>query len=55
MSDGIMDELRKIPPVTRFLCGATLAVTLPVVLQMVSPYTIVFVKDFVIQNFEVGT
>lgn len=53
MSNGIMDELRKIPPVTRFLCGATLAVTLPVNLQMISPYKIVFVKEFVTQNLEV--
>ena len=52
-SGGIIDELNKIPPVTRFLCGATLAVTLPVNLQLVSPYSIVFVKDYVIRNFEV--
>ena len=49
-----MDELNKIPPITRFLCGATLAVTLPVNLQLVSPYSIVFVKEYVIQNLEVS-
>lgn len=52
---GIIDELKKIPPVTRFLCGATLAVTLPVNLQLVSPYSIVFVKEFVTQNLEVSS
>lgn len=47
-----MDEINKIPPVTRFLCGSTLAVTLPTMLQVVSPYKLVFVKDLVIKGFQ---
>jgi hypothetical protein len=46
-------EIQKIPPVTRFLCGSTLAVSLPVMLQVVSPYKIVFVREFVTSNFEI--
>ena len=49
-----MDEIRKIPPVTRFLCAATLGITLPVNLQLLSPYTIVFVKELVTQRLEVS-
>ncbi|KAI0646556.1 hypothetical protein C8Q79DRAFT_909308 [Trametes meyenii] len=50
---SFMDEIRKIPPVTRFLCGSTLGVTLPVLLQIVSPYKVLFVKELVTQKFEV--
>ena len=50
---GFWNEIRKIPPVTRFLCGSSLAVTLPVMLQLLSPYKVVFVREFVTQQFEV--
>lgn len=50
-----MDEIRKIPPVTRFLCGSSLAVTLPVMLNIASPYKLIFVKQLVTQRFEVST
>jgi len=36
-----MDEIRKIPPVTRYMVGATLAITLPILLELVSIYPIV--------------
>ena len=49
-----MDEIRKIPPVTRFLCGSSLAVTLPVMLQIASPYKLIFVKGLVTQRLEVS-
>jgi len=45
-----MDEIRKIPPVTRTLAGATLAITLPVLLQLLSPYKILFVWKYVQQG-----
>ncbi|KAI5121122.1 hypothetical protein M0805_002794 [Coniferiporia weirii] len=48
-----MDEIRKIPPVTRFLCGSTLGVSLPVMLEIISPYDIVFVKDAVTRGFQI--
>ncbi|KDQ60069.1 hypothetical protein JAAARDRAFT_126083 [Jaapia argillacea MUCL 33604] len=47
------DEIRKIPPVTRFLCGSTLAVSLPVMLQVLPATTVIFVKELVTQRFEV--
>ncbi len=50
---GFWNEIRKIPPVTRFLCGSSLAVSLPVMLQLLSPYKVVFVRSLVTQNFEV--
>ena len=50
---GFWDELRKIPPVTRFLCGSSLAVTIPVMMQLLSPYKVVFVRALVTQRFEV--
>jgi hypothetical protein len=51
---GFWDELRKIPPVTRFLCGSSLAVTIPVMLQLLSPYKVVFVRALVTERFEVS-
>ena len=50
---SFMDEIRKIPPVTRFLCGSSLAVSVPVMLQMLSPYRVVFVKELVMNRLEV--
>ena len=48
-----MDEIRKIPPVTRFLCGATLGITVPVYLGMLSIHTIIIVKQLVTKRLEV--
>jgi hypothetical protein len=53
MSDFV-NEIRKIPPVTRFLCASVLAVSLPAKLNLVSPYYLVFIKELVTQRFEVG-
>ena len=50
---GFWDELRKIPPVTRFLCGSSLAVSVPVMLHLLSPYKVIFVRELVTQRFEV--
>lgn len=51
---SFMDEIRKIPPVTRTLVGATLGITLPVLLQLVAPYKILFVRQYVVERFEVS-
>lgn len=51
---SFMDEIRKIPPVTRFLCGSSLGITLPVILQVVAPYKFVFVRQLVTQKWEVS-
>ncbi|SGY21890.1 BQ5605_C016g08289 [Microbotryum silenes-dioicae] len=47
-----MDEIRKIPPVTRTLVGGVLAVTLPCLLQLLSPYKVIYVQALVFQKFE---
>ena len=52
---SFVEELRKIPPVTRFLCGSLLSVSLPMMLQLVSPYKLLFVRESVTQRFEVST
>ncbi|KAI0634838.1 DER1-domain-containing protein [Trametes polyzona] len=50
---SFMDEIRKIPPVTRFLCASSLAVTVPVLLQVLPVYKVVFMKEYVTRRFEV--
>jgi len=49
---GFWDEIRKIPPVTRFLCASSLAVSIPVMLQLLSPYKVIFMRAAVTQRFE---
>ncbi|KAK4047239.1 hypothetical protein OIV83_005543 [Microbotryomycetes sp. JL201] len=46
-----MDELRKVPPVTRAVIGSVLGVTLPVLLHLVSLYPFIFVPHLVTRNF----
>lgn len=50
---SLIEEIRKIPPVTRFLCGSSLVVTLSVMMKIVSPYKVVFVRELVTHGFEV--
>ena len=52
--DAFVAELRKIPPVTRFLCASSLSMTIPVILNLVSPYKLVFIPQFVLKKFEVS-
>ena len=49
----LLAEIRKIPPVTRFVCASIVAVTLPVMTKTISPYTMIFVKEFVTKKYEV--
>ena len=51
--DGFMAEIRKIPPVTRFLCASSLAVNIPVLMNIVSAYKVVFILNRVLRRFEV--
>ncbi|KIJ51332.1 hypothetical protein M422DRAFT_223858 [Sphaerobolus stellatus SS14] len=46
-------ELNKIPPVTRFVAGSMLAVTLPVMVGVVSVYKVLYHRDFVLRQFEI--
>ncbi|KAF8518191.1 DER1-domain-containing protein [Gautieria morchelliformis] len=50
---AFMAEIRKIPPVTRFLAGSSLAVTLPVMLQLVSVYKVIYHYSLVFERLEV--
>lgn len=47
---GFMTEIWKIPPVTRTLVAATLAISAPVMLQLISPYKVLFVWKYVKQG-----
>lgn len=55
MATSFMDEILKIPPVTRFLCASTLIVSVPVMLQLVSPYKVLFVKELIVRRMEVSS
>lgn len=46
-------EIKKIPPVTRFLCGGSLALTVPVMLKILQPMKIIFWWPLIAKNFEV--
>jgi len=46
-------EINKIPPVTRFLCASSLVVTIPVILQFISLYPLLFVRHSVITKWEI--
>ncbi|KZT70400.1 DER1-domain-containing protein [Daedalea quercina L-15889] len=50
---SLWTEIRKIPPVTRFLCGSSLAVTVPVLLESVSAYLYFYDKSLVTQRFQI--
>ncbi|BGO91892.1 hypothetical protein NBRC10512_007683 [Rhodotorula toruloides] len=47
-----MDELRKIPPFTRYTIFGVLGATLPTLLHLVSPYHLAFVPHRIAQNWE---
>lgn len=48
-----MDEIRKIPPVTRYMLGATAAITLPCLLVITSPYRFALFWPLVIRKFHI--
>ncbi|KAH9917332.1 DER1-domain-containing protein [Fomitopsis serialis] len=50
---SLWNEIQKVPSVTRFLCGASLAVTVPVLLESVSPYLYFFARPLVTDKFEI--
>lgn len=45
--DDILAELRKIPPVTRFMVASSVAVSLPVMTHILSPYKVVYTASYV--------
>ncbi|KIK28227.1 hypothetical protein PISMIDRAFT_607826 [Pisolithus microcarpus 441] len=48
----LVAEVQKISPVTRFLLGSSIGVTLAARLNIVSPYNLVFLKEHVTRHFE---
>ncbi|TFK70103.1 DER1-domain-containing protein [Pluteus cervinus] len=51
--DGLIAEIRKTPPITKFLCGSSLVVTLSVLTGVASPYSVFFTRDMVFEKFEI--
>ena len=49
-----MAEIRKIPPVTRFLTGSSLVISIPVLMNIVPRYMIVFFPKLVFRELEVS-
>ena len=50
----IVNELKKIPPVTRFLTGSLLGVSVSVLMGAVSPYTVLFHYPMVVRRVQVS-
>jgi len=48
-----MAELKKIPPVTRFLCFSSLGITIPVLMNLVHPFKVVFLRELITQKLEI--
>ena len=51
---SLVDEIKKIPPVTRFICVSLVSVTVPMLLKVVSPHKLLFAKELVTHRFEVS-
>ncbi|KAI0088898.1 DER1-domain-containing protein [Irpex rosettiformis] len=49
---ALASEIKKIPPVTRFLIGSSLGITVSAILQLVSPYRLFYVTELVFKKFE---
>ncbi|KIY45076.1 DER1-domain-containing protein [Fistulina hepatica ATCC 64428] len=45
--DGFLAEIKKIPPITRTLCFSSLGVTVPVLMNLVSAYKVLYVPRLV--------
>jgi len=51
--DQIIAEIKKIPPVTRFICGSSLCVTGTAIANVISVHSFIFVGNLVFKNFEI--
>lgn len=52
--DDIRAELLKIPPVTRFMVLSSAAVSLPVMMHILSAYKVVYTPQLVFGQFQVS-
>ncbi|KAF8074118.1 Der1-like family-domain-containing protein [Lyophyllum atratum] len=50
--EAFVAELRKIPPVTRFMCISSLAVTVPMLMNITSGYESVYTYELVFKKFQ---
>ena len=50
----ILAEIQKIPLVTRFLVGSYVGVTLSAVLNIVSPYNLIYINQLVTKRLQVN-
>jgi len=53
MSSGFFDEIKKIPPVTRFLLASSFGVSIPLMLKVVSPFHFLFNWQLVRDRLEI--
>ncbi|KAK7439786.1 hypothetical protein VKT23_017360 [Stygiomarasmius scandens] len=51
--DSIIAEIKKIPPVTRFMCISLVGLTLSTMLSLVSPYNYVYYSKLVMYRFQI--
>jgi len=51
--DSIIAEIKKIPPVTRFMCISLVGLTLSTMLGLVSPYNYVYYSKLVMYRFQI--
>jgi Derlin-2/3 len=49
----ILNEIRKIPPVTRFLVGSSVSITMSAIMRLISPYKLLFISRAVFNDWEV--
>ena len=50
----LMDDIRKIPPVTRFVCGALVTITLSIKLEAVPFWSVVFTGKQILKTGQVS-
>ncbi|KAF8999126.1 DER1-domain-containing protein [Cyathus striatus] len=49
----LIEEIKKIPPITRLFCGSLVGISLPVFAGAISAYKTVFVWKYVWKNYEI--
>ena len=51
----IVAEIKKIPPVTRFLVLSSLGITVPTMIGFVPMHKLVFITPLIVKRWEVGS
>jgi hypothetical protein len=50
---SLVEDIKKVPPVTRFLCGTTMVITLSTMLAVVERRSLVYTKGLVVGRWQV--